>query len=620
MHNFVRLRAMALAGLLTVSPVLPLAAEPAPARPAVAAAEALFAQVESRPTKSASEFDPAAFNTALGGATKLTYAAVARDPATGATRLTDVRFDLLGDDPRLLFKAKEMLVWGADTPGMIARFGGKNLDRTIRLFDRLELTGVELPTDDTSNVLRDAFTGELLDTGETQVLSGKMTVGRFVMGGVTLHPWTHKEVKGEEEGIAAVRLVSAMARNISVESIAFYDTQTEETVLEGGTRAEMSAFYDRQILIGYDRGNLARSASTGTTFTFDMNMPATAATATEAATPAMKTKITGAAAYSDMSGFRFAKLLEYGERGEMPPITERDLWSIGTFSVSDAHMAFDGKRLLEVGQFDMNMDKFAWFIPERISFAHKDASLNIADMIAWADSIEPLDEAGDTGPTVKEILAMLERTGLTKLSGDGNFALTWDSQTGTTRLESNGQTDDLYADETRFEIHLPSYAQLIPAFGKDGKTPDDKALTALFEKEFKLVGGHFAVTDGGLLDKLSLLTIEVAKMDAGKDPMLATFADSTPETVRSFASGIIMLASSEFSAELPQASKWIIGLSQFISKGGTFSVKLAPEKPLTIADFDAIETGDEMSPKAMVDLFGLSMTHTPAAETAAGSP
>jgi hypothetical protein len=75
---------------------------------------------------------------------------------------------------------------------------------------------------------------------------------------------------------------------------------------------------------------------------------------------------------------------------------------------------------------------------------------------------------------------------------------------------------------------------------------------------------------------------------------------------------------------LPQATGWIASLSQFINTGGTIKIELAPETELTATEFSGAgpETGMTGSPDLpeLVSLLGLSVTHTPASETAAGSP
>jgi hypothetical protein len=370
---------------------------------------------------------------------------------------------------------------------------------------------------------------------------------------------------------------------------------------------------------------------TGVTFSGSIPVPDVtagldAAELDAAALPSMRSvELAGRSGYGAWTGLRFASLLEYGERGELPPITARDLWSFGTYTLADTEMSLGGKPVFEIGRLDIAADKFAWLLPERISVTHEDASLNLVEILKWAEEVAPSAALEETGePTVAEMIGILERTGLGKLSGDGAFSLTWDSKTGGAKLATNNSSDGLYTEEGRLELRLPTYAQLVPAFGVDGKTPDESALSALFDEQFTFIGGHYSLSDGGLLNALAALTIEVAKFSGEDDPMLGNFANSTPEAVRMFASGMVMFGAGAVSQELPQANAWITSLSQFINTGGTFKIAFEPETALSAADFTGAgaETGMAESPDfaELVDLFGLSVTHTPASETGTGSP
>ena len=626
-------RALALSSVLAIAPVLPSVPESPPQVTAESATDALFARLEARPATSTSNLDVESLNAALAGSARLSYGFATQETLTAPMRLTDFRFELLGDKPSTLFTADEVLVWNANTDALIARLNGQQLDTTVRLFDRIEMSGLKFDLTDYTNAVDDAVAaampaGETVDIGYDEA---SMNVGRVIFGGMTLHPWTFEETEGEEEGIAAIRLISALARSFSLEAAAFLDADISQTITESGASGTVVSRYDRQLVEGYDRGDIASMIQTGVTFSGSIPVPDVtagldAAEPDAAALPSMRSvELAGRSGYGAWTGLRFASLLEYGERGELPPITARDLWSFGTYTLADTEMSLGGKPMLEIGRLDLAADKFAWFLPERISVTHEDASLNLVEILKWAEEIEPSappEEGGE--PTVAEMIGILERAGLGKLSGDGAFSLTWDSETGSAKLATNNTSDGLYTEEGRLELRLPTYAQLVPAFGVDGKTPDESALSALFDEQFTFIGGHYSLSDGGLLNALAALTIEVARFSGEDDPMLGNFANSTPEAVRMFASGMVMFGAGAVSQDLPQATAWITSLSQFINTGGTFKIAFAPETALSAADFTGAgaETGMAGSPDLaeLVDLFGLSITHVPAAETAAGSP
>lgn len=631
MSLFVRMRVAALSAVLAVSPALQVIAEPAPAAPAALSTDALMARLDARPAATGSAFDIEQINTALAGMARISYAASGTDPATGAARLAGVSVEVLGDDPMTLFTADELLVWNADTPALVARLSGQRLGETVRLFDRVELSGVKLDLTDYSNAVDDAVTaampGAAADAAAPAIVyeDAEMSVGRMIFSGFTLHPWTHTQVEGQEEGLAAIRLLSAFARSFSLESSALVDTSMSQTMTESGATGTMVTRYPRQIIEGYDRGDIASMVQSGVTFSGSVPVPSMDAAAGGLTAPAQAIEMAGELDYGAWTDLRFSKLLEYGERGELPPITERDLWSFGNYTLAGMSFDFGGKPVMEIGRLDISADQFAWFLPERIQVKHEDASFDFSEIMKWAAEIDPeMAETAEGEPSLLEIIGIMDRTGLGKLSGDGNFLISWNSDTGNALIEGNSVSDGLYADDIRFDMRLPSYADLVPAFGVDGRSPDNELLRDLFTSRFAFSGGHYSLTDGGLLDAVAKLTIEIAKISGESDPMLGNFANSTPEAVRMFASGMLMFGSGPVSQEVPQATGWITGLSNFIRSGGTFEVKLAPERALTAADLAPDPDAgmvEAPGPAELVALFGVSMTHTPpGGATAAGAP
>jgi len=621
-------RALALSSVLAAAPVLPSVPESRPEVTAEAASDALFAQLDIRPESSNSSPDIESLNAALGGGVRLTYASAGQDSPMAPTRLTDFRLELVGENPTTLLSADEVLVWNGDTDALIARINSQQHTSAVRLFDRIEMSGLRFDLTDYTNAVDDAVNAALPEAEAADIgyEDASMNVGRLILGAMTLHPWTFEETEGEEEGLAAIRQISAFARSFSLESMIFLDTDISQTMTGSGASGTIVSSYDRQLVAGYDRGKIASMIQTGVTFSGSIRVPALDAAKDAAAAEPMKpVEITGRSGYSAWTGLNFATLLEYGERGELPPITVRDLWSFGTYTLADTEMSLGGKPMFEIGRIDVSADKFVWFLPERISVKHEDTSLNLVEILKWAEEIEPSAPPEDTGePTMMQIIGILERTGLGKLSGDGAFSLTWDSETGSALVASKSSSDGLYTDETRLELRLPTYAQLVPAFGKDGKTPDQSALSALLDEQSAFIGGHYSLSDVGLLSALAALTIEIAKFSGEDDPMLGNFAESTPEAVRMFASGMVMFGAGAVSKDLPEATGWITSLSQFINTGGTFRIELAPEAELTASVFTDADarTGMAETPDIteLVGLFGLSITHTPAGETGAGSP
>jgi len=644
-------RVLALSALLAAAPVLPSVTETAPAALSLEQqTERSIAAALDRPRGAFSAFDVAAFNSLLGGEARLGFTSAGPDAATGAYKLTGVSFEVTGDEPMTLFTADELLIWNADFNGVAARFDGKALDQTIRVFDRIELSGLKIDLTGYTDAVEDAVVTAMPDSSAalTDYEEGTMEVGRIVLNGMTLHPWTFTETEGEDEGQAAIRLLSAFARSFSLDAVVFLDTTISQKFTESGVTGSLDATYDSQILQGYDRGNIGAMLNGNTRFTASFPVPLPDPSATtdgipmpprvptaaddeaadaeaEPASPAEMTllKMDGSTGYAGWTGVEFANLLTWGERGQLPPITERDLWSFGNYVIEDMEFSLADQPFMSAGRLEASADSFDWFLPTRITWSHEDGVLDLAGMLKAIEPLEAEAATADGEPSIAEMIGILERTGLSKLSGDGTFALTWDSETGETLLESTSITDNLYSDETRLVMRLPSYADLVPAFGADGLTPDSGLLDEILRSRFVFKSAHYSLSDAGLLDALAVLVTEVAKFSGEEDPMMAGFAGMTPADLRAATSGLVMFAGAGAAAEVPQAVDWVKSLSGFIGSGGTFAIRLEPATELTAADLTPNGRNgmaEEPDVAALVDLFGLKIVHTPPATPAQGEP
>lgn len=619
------LRVFALSALLTVAPVLPSISEAPP--PAVNTenardVEALFSQAMARPAirAGAPPIDAAQLKAAFGEDATLAFTDVGKDPATGAHKLKDVKFILQGETPETLFTAKEALIWNFDVPALAARVKGERLDETLRVFDRVELIGVTMDLSEYTSAVSDAVNTALDDANGQQTEVSNLTVGTLALGGLTLHPWTFEEEEGQDEGIAAIRLLSAFARSVSLETALFVDGVNTQLTNDGTVSASVVSRYPRQLVHGYDRGKIGGMAQTSMTFngTFNAAIPQTNETTEDV-------KMSGSAGYGAWTGADFSKLLEWGEKGEMPPITEQNLMAFGSYSLEDMAIELGGKPVIEIGRMEFSANKFSWFLPEEVRVAHEGVAIDLGAFLDIANSIEPEKDAEAAletdSPSLAEITAMLKKVGLSRIAGDGEFTFRWNPETGAATLQNSGTAEGLFSGITRLEGTLPSFAELMPVFGADGRSFNEEALDNLLMERAVLTKASTQLTDDGGFDTIAALTIELAKLGVLDDPMMANFANSTPETVRMFASGLVMLGSSSMTREFPEATKWASLVSQFITGGGTLEVSVAP-KPELFQTPEATGGMAERAPGELADLLGISVRHTPAsaaAETGAGT-
>lgn len=575
--------------------------------------ESLFAQALARPAPGAvAEFDAAALADFLSPFGELTYASAAADAATGAYKLENVTFVPAEAAEGVSLTAGEILIWDFDLGAVEARLEGQSLDQTLRVFDRIEFGNLAFSVDDTAAAINALpSTVEEFAVGEMPKQDMKVTADRMVLNGLTLHPWLFAPAEDADEDQRAIGLVSAALRSFSLDDFLLVDASIDQTASSDVFSTAAKSGYARQLLRGYDRGNVGAMIQTGATF--DMSMTSTDP---EISAEFPGIRMSGATAYAGWTGLKLAPLLEWGERGELPPITELEGWSLGRYIVEEMDFSVDGTPVLGFSRIDLAADQFSWFLPEKIDVTYEGFQLDLAGMMSVGQKFAALSDEPMDGPSPEDIAGLLQRAGLAKITSDGVFSFSWDRETGQTRANGNAQTPGLFNEDWKLDATLPSFAELVPVFGEDGRSPDEAALDDLMEARFALGGGHWSLADAGGLDTISRLVIEGAKIGAVDEPMLAGFAEGTPESVRSFAAGGVTVASGEIAKQLPEARDWMMRLSDFINQGGKITVTMAPAEPVTAESLAALDTGGmtESDPSEIIRVLGIGVTHTPPAQ------
>lgn len=531
---------------------------------------------------------------------ELAYASAGADPDTGAYRLSDVSLRLNEAGENSILTAREVLLWNLDVEAIEARADGRLLDQTLRIFDRIEIGDLTLSiaTDDLE-VAADTETGPFRMTVEAD---------RIALGGLTLHPWLYTAPEDASEDVRDLSLAAAVARNFSLDTALLVDGVTTQASDAPQARMSAQAVYPRQLLHGYDRGNIGAMVQSDATFAMDMTMPA------ETGAPPVSFAMNGSVAHTAWTGIRLENLLSWGEKGELPPITGLNDWSLGQYLVEDAGFSFGETPVFELSRLEASADQFSWFFPEQINLSYDGFKLNLSAMMTAMDSFIGAMPEAEANPSALEVAGMLDRAGLGTLAADGKLAFAWNRDTGQTVGEGQTATAGLFEEDWRLELGLPAFAELTPHFGEDGRTPDEDALDNLFKERLSLVSGHWTLADAGGFDAISKLVIELARAFGGQEPMLAGFAEGTPESVRSFAAGAVVMGSGSAAKEFPPARDWMMRFSEFIAQGGTFTLRMAPEEPVTAERAAALEAGGgmvETNPAAFIGLLGITVTHTP---------
>jgi hypothetical protein len=130
----------------------------------------------------------------------------------------------------------------------------------------------------------------------------------------------------------------------------------------------------------------------------------------------------------------------------------------------------------------------------------------------------------------------------------------------------------------------------------------------LFSDVSKLTSAEAVLTDEGGLEKAFGLAVEMAREFRDEmPPEMATFANMTPAQLRGMASSGAYLMADTAAQEFPPARDLLRPFAAWVTSGGQVRVAMKPKQPLTIAQFEA----GPPTPDSNVELFGLSVVHTP---------
>ena len=168
----------------------------------------------------------------------------------------------------------------------------------------------------------------------------------------------------------------------------------------------------------------------------------------------------------------------------------------------------------------------------------------------------------------------------------------------------NNNFDDILREEGGASFGLPVYDQLAKA--SKAKNPD-RAFQKVFDKGFSFSSASLVYTDSGFFDRLFPLVSDIGKTYVEQNPDLQMIANMEPEQMRTMAASFVGMAGAQVSAEVPQATDWLMAVSNFIKEGGVLSLSVQPDEPLTSKTAKAF---DSMKPEAIVEMMNITVEHT----------
>ena len=584
------------------------------------------------------EADLAPINEALPDFLSISWDDKSLDEATGATLFTGLTITI-ATDPEFGIRADEAEVWGLNTDLISARLSGERLDESGLAFNRLEARGASyFGVANAMNTLFNAMEETIREQGDEleigfDVETFDSTIREMVMSNVSLRPYEivpvsdtffydlgvpDEEMTEEDEqsmamAVDAVRLaqqVVAIGRSLAVEDGAVYDSTATFDMTQPGIRQQVEVsweFYGYEDLSGLDAGRVVVvNASQAQTMAFTGDVE----DFEEIGLDGFELDQLETTAFMSYQDFKLDKLAGFLARAEFPSMDERDLLSFGTWMARDYTVNVNGEQVFAADRADIDATEFEWFIPEDLKVSLTGAALEaetIANLVmSYIPSESDDAEAAEFKEQMRAAIDTLDEHGLETLPFDLDFALQWDTAAGGTSVAYNARGDGLGAAGADLDIVLPGYDALQAAFESEDR---EAAFEETFQDAFAFVGLSLYEEDLGGYDKLFGYVGALGKIypDQG---WAAMAGNMDPQQMRNFIATMVRPSQSAASKEFPPAADWLEAMAKYYeASGGRWDIKVNPPEPLTIEDFEALDTDAE--PEQLVEEFGIEVTHTP---------
>ncbi|MEZ5894057.1 MAG: hypothetical protein R3C58_13055 [Parvularculaceae bacterium] len=264
----------------------------------------------------------------------------------------------------------------------------------------------------------------------------------------------------------------------------------------------------------------------------------------------------------------FSGIMDWGLKGEKPPLTAEKLLDLGTMRMTKVDTYVNGKHAATMAEATMSAGEFTWLAPSNIRIDTKGA---VYDLTAYVADTE------------EAALKILRDNGLNSVKGDGYASWVWNAKSGAADLNYVG--------------NMEKFASFSMSTGfSDLKLADLAA--AIEDGETNVIAGHGAFRNFSI--KL--------KDDKALDAVFALAAlqtGGTGEELRNSAPGLVRITGSQFTQINPRFSGYVDAVATFLAKGGTLEISAAPAKP---ASFATLQSTAMTAPQTLPDALDLKVT------------
>lgn len=264
----------------------------------------------------------------------------------------------------------------------------------------------------------------------------------------------------------------------------------------------------------------------------------------------------------------FAGLMEYGLKGERPPISAQNLIDLGTAHFENVETFIGEKRFSMTPETTISAMEFSWLAPSKIRAVARGGVFDFTAFVADAES---------------DALDALRSRGFDQIRADSDFGYDWSSDRGeavvSAGFDSQGFVDfDFDAAFEGLELQ-----KIDAARGAGGASP---AFDLAKLKSFSVV-----LVDEKMLDGFYAL----AALESG----------GSAEDMRAAAPAMLRLGKLELQRENPRMGGYVEAVARFLEEGGTLTIKAAPDAPVPLA---AIATAGAGGPDAIAETLNLTVT------------
>ncbi|MEO1407653.1 MAG: hypothetical protein AAFV54_14355, partial [Pseudomonadota bacterium] len=400
--------------------------------------------------------------------------------------------------------------------------------------------------------------------------------------------------------------VAAFNRSIGAEEMALEGLSYDFAMTSAGDEVAMAIALPSMRVEDWEGGNVGRVASENMSFSF--SLPGNFVDS-DSESDLEKIEMTGSFGTYLIEGVQLDKAYRYLALGEMPPRTETDLMSLGTWVLEDMTYSMFGAEFYSIRKSVVDFSGFHWLIPTDFSLDVDDLSYDFGSLFQNIVALDSELSEDEDLEQFMSILPVLEEYGLAAPVIDIEGQWRWDAEGGPASMGFAYGLERYGRVALDLSGVLPDFASAAASI----ESSDRDAIDALFSRESAFSGGSLVLEDLGGIDNALSLAIDVAKVLPKGDGL--DISNMSPEGLKGLAIGGLSFASSQAVQVFPPAAEYIASLSQYISDGGTLSLSVAPERPLVAKELaklpELIEDAD-----TFVNLIGLSVVHEPPQDSA----